>query len=85
MVKGDVDKDGLEDIFIGGEKDKGASLFIQKKDGNFIKMKSTIFETAKGSHDTEAVIFDANGDGDCTGTGTFRHGNGCHLDRSREG
>ena len=64
MVKGDVDKDGLEDIFIGGEKDKGASLFIQKKDGNFIKMKSTIFETAKGSHDTEAVIFDANGDGD---------------------
>ncbi|WP_251795670.1 MULTISPECIES: VCBS repeat-containing protein [unclassified Arenibacter] len=63
MVKWDVDKDGLEDIFIGGEKGMGASLFIQKKDGNFIKMKNAIFETSKGSHDAEAVIFDANGDG----------------------
>ena len=32
MAKGDVNNDGLEDLFIGGAKDTPGKLYIQKKE-----------------------------------------------------
>jgi hypothetical protein len=62
MVKGDVNGDGLEDVFVGGDRNEPASLFIQQKGGNFIKSQKA-FEADSKSEDIDAVFFDANGDG----------------------
>lgn len=63
IVKGDINNDGLEDIFIGGEKGQSAVIYIQEKNKSFTKKLVPIFEMARDSHDVGAVIFDADGDG----------------------
>ncbi|WP_449440655.1 FG-GAP repeat domain-containing protein [Pedobacter steynii] len=42
MVKGDVNKDGLEDVYVGGNKNEPGALYIQQKNGKFIKKSKTI-------------------------------------------
>ena len=37
MAKGDVNKDGLEDIYICGAKGQPGALYMQTKAGRFIK------------------------------------------------
>jgi enediyne biosynthesis protein E4 len=64
MAKGDVNKDGLEDVFIGGGKGQAGALFFQQKDGNFTQKPQTAFEQDKLCTDTDAVFFDADGDSD---------------------
>ena len=63
MVKGDLNGDGLEDIFIGGSTGQAASIYLQQKNNRFSLQASGVFETDKNSEDTDAAIFDANGDG----------------------
>ncbi len=36
MCKGDVNGDGLEDLYVGGAKDQPGTLLIQKENGAFI-------------------------------------------------
>lgn len=62
MTKGDVNKDGLEDVYVGGSKNEPGALYIQQKNGKFIKNQKP-FESDKDSEDADAVFFDANGDG----------------------
>ncbi len=59
---GDVNGDGLEDVYLGGAKGFGGQLFIQQKDGKFKKSAQETFEQDRFSEDTDAVFFDANGD-----------------------
>ncbi|HEY5393388.1 MAG TPA: VCBS repeat-containing protein, partial [Hanamia sp.] len=63
MVKGDVNGDKLEDIFIGGGYGQAGVLYIQQKNGTFIKKEEPAFDADKMSEDVDAVFFDANGDG----------------------
>jgi hypothetical protein len=63
MTKGDVNNDGLEDIYIGGGNGQAAGLFIQQRDSRFVRQSVPAFEADKQSEDAEAVFFDANGDG----------------------
>jgi hypothetical protein len=62
MIKGDVNGDGLEDVFVGGDLDNPGSLFIQQKGGKFLASQQP-FVADKDCEDTDAVFFDANGDG----------------------
>ncbi|MEO6980258.1 MAG: VCBS repeat-containing protein, partial [Mucilaginibacter sp.] len=63
MISGDVNGDGMEDIFIGGENGKAGSLYIQQKNGGFTLKSEPALDADKKSTDAAAVIFDANGDG----------------------
>ncbi len=63
MVKGDVNGDGLADIFIGGGSGQAASLFLQQKGSKFVLKTTPAFEADKLQEDAAAVFFDANKDG----------------------
>ena len=76
IAKGDVNKDGLEDIYICGAKDQSGVLYIQTKDGKFKSSNETLLEKDKTSEDTDALFFDADNDGDedlyvCSGGNEF--------------
>ncbi|MGC4035271.1 MAG: VCBS repeat-containing protein [Chitinophagaceae bacterium] len=64
MAKGDVNKDGLEDVYICGAKDEGGALYVQTREGRFKKTNQELFAKDKGSEGTDALFFDADGDGD---------------------
>ena len=64
MAKGDVNKDGLEDLFIGGGKGQAGELMMQQKDGKFVAKKQPAFLQDEQCTDTDAVFFDADGDTD---------------------
>ena len=64
ITKGDVNGDGLEDFYVGGAKDSSGALFLQQEEGNFKKKEEIAFENDKVAEDTDAVFFDADGDGD---------------------
>lgn len=63
VAVGDVNGDGLEDVFFGGARTFPGTLFLQQKDGTFKKSASTVFEQDKLSEDVDAVFADLNGDG----------------------
>ncbi|MCC6288132.1 MAG: VCBS repeat-containing protein [Chitinophagaceae bacterium] len=63
MAKADVNKDGLEDLFIGGAKGQPGAIFIQAKKGNFVLAKQPDITRDSASEDVSAVFFDANQDG----------------------
>lgn len=63
-AKADINKDGLEDIFICGAQGQAGQLFIQQSDGNFIADPQPDFTKDALSEDIDAVFFDADNDGD---------------------
>ena len=64
MAAGDVNGDGLDDLFIGGSKGKPGSLFIQRKGGSFEPGNLSCFEADKGSEDMGVLFVDLDGDSD---------------------
>ncbi|MCK4880948.1 MAG: VCBS repeat-containing protein, partial [Bacteroidales bacterium] len=62
--KGDVNGDGLEDLFVGGARGHSGSLLIQQRNGSFVASNGALFEKDKTSEDTDCALFDADGDGD---------------------
>jgi enediyne biosynthesis protein E4 len=76
LAKGDVNGDGLEDIYVCGAKDQAGVLYVQGSDGRFSKMAEALFDADKGSEDVDALFFDCDGDGDqdlfvCSGGSEF--------------
>ena len=63
LAVADVNKDGLEDIYVCGATGQGGSLLLQTKEGNFMAADTTIFNQSKDSEGVDAVFFDANNDG----------------------
>ncbi|CAM1342317.1 VCBS repeat-containing protein [Tenacibaculum amylolyticum] len=59
----DINKDGLEDIFVGGSYGKQGTLYLQTAEG-FEKQKTEVFKENELSEDTGALFFDPDNDGD---------------------
>ena len=62
MAKGDVNGDGLEDVFVGGGNGQAGALFVQQKGGSFTKKPQAAFDADAKSDASDALFFDANGD-----------------------
>lgn len=63
LIKGDVDGDGMEDIYAGGGSGQAGTLYLQQKNRQFLPQSIPAFEADKSSEDVDAVFLDANGDG----------------------
>ncbi|RYY58161.1 MAG: RNA-binding protein [Chitinophagaceae bacterium] len=64
MAGGDVNGDGLEDMFVGGAAGQPGQVFIQSADGSFRPMNCPALDADKAAENTRSVLFDADGDGD---------------------
>lgn len=64
IAKGDVDKDGLEDLYIGGGKGQAGALFLQQTGGPFLQKDQAAFKQDALCTDTDAAFLDADADGD---------------------
>ena len=64
IAKGDVNGDGLEDIYIGGAKNQGGQLYIQNQAGKFTKKVEAVFKLFQDFEDVAVLLFDADKDGD---------------------
>ena len=62
IVARDIDKDGLEDLFIGGARKQAGEIFLQKENG-FVPIASDAIKADADFEDTAAAFFDANEDG----------------------
>jgi hypothetical protein len=63
IIKGDINNDGLEDVFVCGGKNESGALFVQQKNKTFKHKHVSAFDEDSQSVDADAAFFDANGDG----------------------
>jgi hypothetical protein len=63
IAKGDVNGDGLEDIYIGGAKGQAGLLYLQTETG-FVKKDEQVFKQFADFEDVAVLFFDCDGDGD---------------------
>ncbi|TBN04055.1 RNA-binding protein [Hyunsoonleella flava] len=64
LVVGDINNDGLDDIFIGNTADFPSEMYLQNSSGKFTLSYQPIFEKDKDYNDNNALFFDADNDGD---------------------
>lgn len=64
LAKGDVNGDGLEDLFFGGAIDQAGVLMLQTVDGTFTPSRSRPWAADAACEDVNALFFDVDNDND---------------------
>ncbi|WP_310681943.1 VCBS repeat-containing protein [Aliifodinibius sp. S!AR15-10] len=65
FAHGDINGDGLEDLFLGGARGQPGSIYLQQTNESFSRLSAdnSLFEQDREMEDVAAVFFEANGDG----------------------
>lgn len=63
FARGDVNRDGNDDVFFGGAAGQPGALFLGRDDGTFRVAESQPWALDSLCEDVAALFFDANGDG----------------------
>jgi enediyne biosynthesis protein E4 len=64
LSKGDVNADGLEDVFIGAPKNGKACLYLQMQNGQFKSASSQPWQQENNCDQVQSIFFDADSDKD---------------------
>ncbi|GAB4054749.1 VCBS repeat-containing protein [Spirosoma litoris] len=64
LATGDVNGDGLDDVFLGGASGQSGHLFLQQPAGRFVDKTPVSMKQDTISEAVDAVFFDADGDND---------------------
>lgn len=81
-AKGDLNADGLVDLFIGGGKDQAGVIYLQNSNGDFTKTKQEQLQKNAKFEDTDAILFDVDQDNDLdllVVSGSYEYENGNPL------
>ncbi|MEQ9438743.1 MAG: VCBS repeat-containing protein [Cyclobacteriaceae bacterium] len=83
MATGDVNGDGLEDLYVGGAKGQSGVFLLQQSNGNFTQQS---LGQDEGSEDMGALLFDADDDADLdlyvvSGSNEYSDGHSAFGDR----
>jgi hypothetical protein len=63
LAVGDIDHNGLDDVFIGASKWKKNAVFIQQRSGRFLRIPQPALENDSSYEDVDACFTDVNNDG----------------------
>ncbi|PZX56646.1 VCBS repeat-containing protein [Algoriphagus chordae] len=63
FAKGDVNGDGVDDLYFGGAKGFSGKLYVGSRSGNYTLSEQKSLKDDSISEDVDAVFFDANADG----------------------
>jgi enediyne biosynthesis protein E4 len=64
IAKGDINADGLEDLYIGGANGQSGKIYVQNKKGQFTETNQPVFVADAKSEDADACFADVDIDGD---------------------
>ncbi len=64
IAQGDIDRDGKEDVYMGGAKGQAGAIYTQNAEGLYSKVQTNIFDQDDASEDIGSTFFDADQDGD---------------------
>ena len=63
LAVADINHDGLEDVFIGGARDKKGAIFLQSANGKFLRSTQPVIDADSSLEDIDATWVDVNNDG----------------------
>ena len=86
LAVGDLNQDGLDDVFVGGARGQEAGLFLQQSDGSFMPVALEALRGHRSYEDVDALLFDSDGDTDldlyvATGGSSEPEGDPAYQDR----